>query len=160
MTKSHRSKPKRTKSPSQKTNSARLSQLQSHISQYDPSWLFVPISTPDVKFALHTRLLALTSHPLPDPLLNSANLTTQQILNHILLPHTKPKKLADALLMNEKLTSLPNVAVYDRRIRPIDREVQVGRWKEIVRALEEKGLPVTGGHLSEGRNRQKKVKRV
>ena len=74
----------------------------------------------------------------------------------MLLPHTKPKKVADALLKDERLTSLPNVKVIPRRVTPIDREIQVGRWKEIVEVLEDRGLPVTGGHRGEKNNAQKR----
>jgi hypothetical protein len=52
--------------------------------------------------------------------------------------------MADTLLENEELTSLPNVKVYDRRVTPIDKEKAVGRWKVIEKELNERGLPVTG----------------
>ena len=116
----------------------------------------LPLPTPSLIFALSTRLLALTGTPLPDPLLNIPNLTTAHIRTHLLLPFTKPAKVADALLKNETLMSLSNVRVETRRVTPIDRHVRVGRWKEIVKELEDRGLPVTGGHASEMRNRQRK----
>lgn len=60
----------------------------------------------------------------------------------------KAKKLAEELAADGVLAGLPNVAVYGRRVTPIDKHKQVGRWKVIVQELEKRGLPVTGtgGH--------------
>ncbi len=56
----------------------------------------------------------------------------------------KPKRLAEEIQSRRDLLSLPNVAVYDRRITPIDKDQMVGRWKVIVKELEKRQLPVTG----------------
>lgn len=56
----------------------------------------------------------------------------------------KPKKLAEHLLKDKRLTSLPNVKIMDRRYTPIDKEKEIGRWKVIEEELTRRGLPVTG----------------
>lgn len=65
------------------------------------------------------------------------------LLHHLATP-PKPKKLAQVLSADDRLTTLPNVRLFDRRFTPIDREKEVGRWKVIERELERRGLPVTG----------------
>lgn len=73
-------------------------------------------------------------------------------MRHLLTAASKqPKapKLAELLLGNEAqkpsdLADLPNVTVHQSKIGPIDREVQVGRWKVIEAELKKRGLPVTG----------------
>lgn len=37
-----------------------------------------------------------------------------------------------------------NVKISGRKIGPVDREREIGRWKVIEKALEERGLPVLG----------------
>ncbi len=69
--------------------------------------------------------------------------TVQALLKHLIKP-PKPKKLADALREKEELLSLPNVTIYEKRVTPIDKEKQVGRWKLIEEELKERNLPVTG----------------
>ncbi|KAI5309248.1 hypothetical protein KEM55_003683 [Ascosphaera atra] len=56
----------------------------------------------------------------------------------------KPKKTADVLLADEELVSLPNVKILPKRYTPIDKEVEVGRWKIIEEELIARDLPVTG----------------
>ena len=56
----------------------------------------------------------------------------------------KPKKLAESLVADETLSSLPNVKIMDRRMTPIDKEKEIGRWKIIEEELTQRGLPVTG----------------
>ncbi len=62
---------------------------------------------------------------------------------HLVRPPA-PTKLAQALLDDDRLTSLPNVKVFPRRVTPIDKERAVGRWKVIEKELVARGLPVTG----------------
>lgn len=88
------------------------------------------------------RVIQLTGHRIPDPVITQIH-DIRSIQNYLITP-PKPKKLAQALLQDEQLTSLPNVKIYDRRITPIDKERAVGRWKVIERELHDKGLPVTG----------------
>lgn len=59
----------------------------------------------------------------------------------------KPKTIAELLLAEGKLTSLPNVKIFDKRQTPIHREIEVGRWKVIEEELTVRGLPVTGSRV-------------
>jgi Ribosomal subunit 39S len=86
--------------------------------------------------------MRLTGVHIPDPAINSIR-TVKSLLVHLVKP-PKPKKLVEALVKKRDLVSLPNVKIFDRRVTPIDRERSVGRWKIIEKALEAKGLPVTG----------------
>lgn len=56
----------------------------------------------------------------------------------------KPRKVAEAIAVNKELLQLPNVTVYARRVTPIDKEVQVGRWKVIEEELKKRDLPIVG----------------
>ncbi|KAI9793208.1 MAG: hypothetical protein M1816_000629 [Peltula sp. TS41687] len=117
-------------------------QLQELISSWDPSWLSIPLNDLGVKFILLKRVMQLTGHRIPDPIIARIH-DIQALQNHLIKP-PKPKKLASALRQDEQLSSLPNVSLIDRRVTPIDKERMVGRWKVIERELEKKGLPVTG----------------
>ena len=56
----------------------------------------------------------------------------------------RAKKLAERLMADDLLRSLPNVTLHDRRVTPIDKEKAVGRWKVIERELLQRDLPITG----------------
>ncbi len=86
--------------------------------------------------------MQLTGARVPDPTIQHIS-TVKMLLNHLNTP-PKPKKLAEVLSADTRLTSLPNVKMFDRRFTPIDREKEVGRWKVIEKELERRGLPVTG----------------
>jgi hypothetical protein len=88
------------------------------------------------------RTTQLTGLCFPDAALKSTN-TVQSLLSHLIKP-PKPRKLKEALQQKEELVKLPNVAVSGKRITPIHKEKQVGRWKIIQKELEERGLPITG----------------
>ncbi|KAJ3536918.1 hypothetical protein NM208_g6516 [Fusarium decemcellulare] len=59
-------------------------------------------------------------------------------------PTKRSKKLAEILEAQGDLPSLPNVAVHDKKIGPVQREIAVGRWKVIEEELKKRDLPVTG----------------
>jgi hypothetical protein len=61
----------------------------------------------------------------------------------------KSRKLAEVILANETLTELSNVTIHKRRVTPIDKHRQVGRWKVIKEELEKRDLPVTSKELAE-----------
>jgi hypothetical protein len=61
---------------------------------------------------------------------------------------SKPKNIAETLLMKENLAHLPNLKIMGRRETPVDKEKEVGRWKVIEAELEERGLPVLGKVVS------------
>ena len=87
--------------------------------------------------------MQLTGVRIPDPAIQ--DIKSAKALFGFLVKKPKPKKLAETLMVNEALTSLPNVKILDRRYTPIDKEKQVGRWKIIEKELIKQGLPVTGG---------------
>ena len=88
------------------------------------------------------RVMQLTGTRIPDHAIEDIN-TAKALIGH-LVKKPKPKKLAESLLVNEKLTALPNLQIFDRRYTPIDKEKEVGRWKVIEKELERRGLPITG----------------
>ena len=55
----------------------------------------------------------------------------------------KPKlaKLANKLLQDEKLASIPNLHVSPRREGMVDKEKNIGRWKVIEEVLRRRGFP-------------------
>jgi Ribosomal subunit 39S len=64
-----------------------------------------------------------------------------------LIAKPKPSKLAQAIETDSnlvELVSMPNVKFQGRRVTPIDKEKEIGRWKVIEEELEARGLPVTG----------------
>ncbi|KAI9881269.1 MAG: hypothetical protein M1830_005555 [Pleopsidium flavum] len=108
----------------------------------DSSWLNTSLRDPAVKFAIIKRVMQLTGARIPDPTIQQIA-TVKMLLNHLNTP-PKPKKLAEVLSADPRLTGLPNVKMFGRRFTPIDREKEVGRWKVIEKELERRGLPVTG----------------
>lgn len=89
--------------------------------------------------------MQLTGVRIPDPAVEG--IKNSKGLLGFLVKKPKPKKLAESLMTDEMLSSLPNVKMMNRRYTPIDKEKEVGRWKVIEAELISKGLPVTGGHL-------------
>ena len=86
--------------------------------------------------------MQLTGTRIPDP--DIAQIDTVRALHgHVVRP-PPPTKLAQALVLDDRLTSLPNVKIIPRRVTPIDRERELGRWKVIEKELMARGLPVTG----------------
>ncbi|EKD15950.1 uncharacterized protein L3040_003192 [Drepanopeziza brunnea f. sp. 'multigermtubi'] len=111
------------------------------IASWGPAWLQVSIENPEVKFAVHKRMMQITGLRIPDAHLKAQ--TPHQLLKH-LVKAPKPRKLVEALSQKEDLVTLPNVAIYGKRITPIDKQRSLGRWKIIEKELEARGLPVTG----------------
>ena len=88
------------------------------------------------------RVMQLTGIRIPDPEIDGIK-SANGLLGH-LVKKPKPKKLAETLKLSDKLQTLPNLQIMDRRYTPIDKEKEVGRWKVIEKELRERGLPVTG----------------
>ncbi|KAL2366326.1 hypothetical protein RJZ56_000783 [Blastomyces dermatitidis] len=107
-------------------------------------FLGMPLSDPEFKFAYLKRASQLAGYRIPDP--EVAKITKPSRLMSFLseVSKPKPKKLAEHLLKDKRLTSLPNVKIMDRRYTPIDKEKEIGRWKIIEEELTRRGLPVTG----------------
>lgn len=134
---------------------------ESHSPDYislEVPWQNISLGDTDVKFAVRSlrsisyhltdyvqvlkRVMQLTGVRIADHAITDIN-TAKALVGH-LVKKPKPKKLAGSLLVNERLTALPNLQIFDRRYTPIDKEKEVGRWKVIVKELEKRGLPVTG----------------
>ncbi|KAI9804835.1 MAG: hypothetical protein M1825_001203 [Sarcosagium campestre] len=110
-----------------------LEELDRKIASWDPAWLTVSLDSLDLKFAILKRVTHLTAVRIPDPVLAQLH-TVGDLLDTLVAP-PRPKKLADELMANPALTSLPNVTLHSRRITPVDRHIQVGRWKLIEKEL-------------------------
>ncbi|KAL4930695.1 mitochondrial 54S ribosomal mL50 protein [Aspergillus undulatus] len=100
----------------------------------------LPLVSADTKFAFLKRFSQLSGHYFPDVAIESIT-TVQQMLSYVnktLEP--KPKKLAEHLVANEAVTSLPNVKIFTKRVKPSDRDEELGRKKLIDAELRERGL--------------------
>ena len=89
------------------------------------------------------RVMQRTGTKLSDRFVQQCN--NVGMLYDKLIEEDKPKKLAEQMEQDPKLAPLPNVKIHTRRISPIDKEKEVGRWKVIEQELTERGLPVTNG---------------
>ncbi|KAL8303371.1 hypothetical protein RB597_005078 [Gaeumannomyces tritici] len=112
------------------------------VETWDPSWKAMSLDDVALKFAIAKRVQQLSGHILVDSKLNSVR--TVNDLIKVLITPPKPKKLAEEIESRGELAKLPNVAVYNRRVTPIDKDKMVGRWKVVVQELEKRDLPVTG----------------
>ncbi|GME63655.1 Ribosomal protein L50 mitochondria [Neofusicoccum parvum] len=108
-------------------------------------WKPVSLRDPEIKFAVVKRVMQLTGLRISDPVI--ARSSTAGILLDQITAREQPKKLAERLEHNEQLAKLPNVKISRRRITPIDKEKEVGRWKVIEQKLLDKNLPVTGHEI-------------
>ena len=95
-----------------------------------------------IVFKVLKRVMQLTGRRIPDSEIEGIG-SAKALLGH-LVKKPKAKKLAESLLVNERLTALSNVQILDRRYTPMDREKEVGRWKVIEKELIRRSLPVTG----------------
>ncbi|CAD6567671.1 MAG: hypothetical protein ASARMPREDX12_000594 [Alectoria sarmentosa] len=120
---------------------ARTGDLAAFVPASD-TWRNVSLEDAAIKFAVLKRVMQLTGRRIPDP--EILTITTPQSLLVHLVKKPKPKRIAEALLNSNQVAELPNVQIFDKRYRPIDREVEVGRWKVITKELEKRGLPVIG----------------
>ncbi|KAK7727104.1 hypothetical protein SLS57_003138 [Botryosphaeria dothidea] len=109
------------------------------------AWRRISLRDPEVKFAVIKRVTQLTGIRIPDPVI--AESATAGILLNKITTRPAPKKLADKLEQDQKLAKLPNVKISSRRITPIDKEKEVGRWKVIEQKLLDRNLPVTGHEI-------------
>ncbi|KAL2175086.1 uncharacterized protein P884DRAFT_207163 [Thermothelomyces heterothallicus CBS 202.75] len=109
---------------------------------WNKDWKKAELRDPVVKFYAVKRIQQLTGHRIPDGKLVSIR-TIDSLVKQLIEP-PKPKKLAELVEQEALFKGLPNVRVFPRRVTPIDREQMVGRWKIIVKELEDRGLPVTG----------------
>lgn len=88
------------------------------------------------------RIARITGRTVPDHIIHNA--PTIAAFHMALIKPQKPPKLFETLSKDSQLTKLPNVTLAGRRQTPIDKEMQVGRWKLIEAELQRRNLPVTG----------------
>ncbi|KAK4155630.1 hypothetical protein C8A00DRAFT_41815 [Chaetomidium leptoderma] len=120
---------------------------KSLIGAWNKDWKKAELRDPVVKYFAAKRIQQLTGHRIPDGKL-FATTTIDSLLKHLVEP-PKPKKLAELIETKDVFKDLANVRVFPRRVTPIDKEKMVGRWKIIVKELEERDLPIIGtGHHS------------
>ncbi|OHF00961.1 hypothetical protein CORC01_03789 [Colletotrichum orchidophilum] len=112
------------------------------VEAWGEAWKSISLEDARFKFAVHKRVFQLTGHNVHDAKLAQVN-TVGDLIATIVKP-PKPTKVAEAIALQGELLELPNVRVRDRRVTPIDKEVEVGRWKVIRRELQKRRLPVTG----------------
>lgn len=117
-------------------------EFQSMVESWDPIWLNVSVKDPEIKFAVMKRISQLTGYRLSDADINNSR-TVSDILAHLATP-PKPRKVIEQLAQKQALFEIPNVKVYGRKVSPIDKQREVGRWKLIEEELKARGLPVTG----------------
>ncbi|KAK8200109.1 hypothetical protein HDK77DRAFT_220327 [Phyllosticta capitalensis] len=109
------------------------------------AWLRASIRDPRLKFTIAKRFMKDTGIRIYDITLQRCN-DPAFLLACIgqQLKVTKKEKLAETLKKNDRFDGVSNVKIVDRRVTPIDKEKEVGRWKLIEDELLERGLPVTG----------------
>ena len=86
--------------------------------------------------------MQLTGTRIPDPAIQDI----RDVKTLLVELHRKPKptRLAKVLRANDQLQRLPNVQLQNTRLKPSDKEKQLGRWKVIVKELKERDLPIFG----------------
>ena len=84
--------------------------------------------------------MQLTGTRIADPVIPRLT-TAAQLLKHLIKP-PPAKRLMNDLVENEKLYSLPNVELWEKRYTEKDKEVEIGRWKLIEAELLKRGLPL------------------
>ncbi|RDW60389.1 uncharacterized protein DSM5745_10847 [Aspergillus mulundensis] len=106
----------------------------------DKGFSTLSLSDPATKFAFLKRFSQLSGHYFPDPTIESIT-SVKQVLGHILKETApKPKKLAEYLLANDTLQTLPNVKIFAKRQKPWHKDEELGRKKLIDRELRRRGL--------------------
>ncbi|EIT79620.1 hypothetical protein AO1008_04648 [Aspergillus oryzae 100-8] len=106
----------------------------------DKGFLSLSLSDPATKFAFLKRFSQLSGHYLPDPVVHSVA-TVGQVVEYVQsVLNPKPKKLADYLANSQGLQNLPNVKVFAKKQKPMDRDEELGRKKVIEAELRSRGL--------------------
>ncbi|OCL12681.1 hypothetical protein AOQ84DRAFT_372860 [Glonium stellatum] len=133
-----------TKNPSAKATKAKRLPIEdtAESNRWASGWRMISLANLKIKFAVVKRLMQLTGNRIPDPVIQNSK-TVGELLDLLSVP-PKPKKLAEAIQRDGNLEKVPNVKIYNRRVSPIDKEKEVGRWKVIEYALHERGLPIVG----------------
>lgn len=98
------------------------------------------------------RFSQLARYRIPDSLLSSLNheydpnpKTIRFLLTTLAEKmQPKPSKVAEQLMVDEKLASRSNLQIASRRETTVDKEKEVGRWKIIEAELRARGIPAFG----------------
>ena len=107
----------------------------------DQSWRTVPLTNPELKFAILKRTTQLLGLRIPDPQIIS--IKDAASLLDVLLIKSKPKKLSEELFEGGRLDGLKNLQVFERRYSNSQRDEELGRMKVIEREFLRRGLPVS-----------------
>ncbi|KAL3445718.1 ribosomal subunit 39S-domain-containing protein [Aspergillus insuetus] len=106
----------------------------------DKGYLDLSLNDPITKFAFLKRFSQLTGHLFPDPVIHQIS-SVQHVMKHVLAEQNpKPKKLADFLVADASLQSLPNVKIFTKKQKPSHKDEELGRKKLIDAELRERGL--------------------
>ncbi|KAI5782629.1 hypothetical protein EDC01DRAFT_789427 [Geopyxis carbonaria] len=98
------------------------------------SWQSTPLTSLAFRFALCKRILQLTGQRPPD--IDASQAKTAGDLLTPLLARPKAQKLAEELTLREQVAKLPNVKLFDSRIRPLDRDRMLGREVKVEDVVE------------------------
>jgi Ribosomal subunit 39S len=98
----------------------------------------LPISSPELRFALLKRILQRTGRRVADCDLDQCT-TAGSVLRVVQKPQ-KPPKLASVIAQQQQL-ALPNVKTFARRQNAINKDIGEGRWKIIREELAKRALP-------------------
>ncbi|GAM91491.1 hypothetical protein ANO11243_095420 [Dothideomycetidae sp. 11243] len=98
----------------------------------------------DKKIELLQTIAQITGLRLPDHKMSNAN--TLADIRHMLLAKPKSRTFAEA--NKAQFEATPNVQIRDKRQTRIDKDEAKGKWKLIVKGLQERGLPVYGKDLT------------
>ena len=107
---------------------------------------------------IRKRLFQLTGNYIPDARLGAC--TTVKHLLTFSTQQPKPTKLAQEIELKNLFEDLSNVRTQDTKIKTIQKETEVGRWKVIEEELEKRGLPATGFKDLPGHKESKRLRGV
>ncbi|PWY69571.1 hypothetical protein BO70DRAFT_365844 [Aspergillus heteromorphus CBS 117.55] len=106
----------------------------------DEGFLSLPLTDAVTKFAYLKRFSQLSGHYFPDPIMQQISTVKQAVAYAQGELNKKPKKLAEYLAEDQRLLSLPNVKIFDKRRTTLHRDDEMGRKKIIEAALRARGL--------------------
>ena len=104
------------------TNNTRRNTLAA--STPDEAWLSLPLPPTHI-FAIHKRILATTGQRLHDHALSHSP-TASALLDELLAVAAPPSDKLDLLQAAPELAQLSNVKVLKTRIRPVDKDTEIG----------------------------------
>lgn len=104
------------------TNNTRRNTLAA--STPDETWLSLPLPPTHI-FAIHKRILATTGQRLHDHALSHSP-TVSALLDELLAVAAPPSDKLDLLQAAPELAQLSNVKVLKTRIRPVDKDAEIG----------------------------------